>query len=769
MNTRYNTHGNYRSRLGLAGMALLACLLAACGGGGGGDRAAGVDPGPEAPGGDITPPTPEIPPSSPAPYAEAEQLFVTITSASLPDDGQPVLDFQLANEANIAITDLSGSDVRFIIAKLRGSPLGNLTGNWQSYINRIEQPGSVGTGTESRLQATTENSGELTNNGDGTYRYRFATDIGNLPAEILEQAETEGLDLSVEPNLTHRIAIQFGNSGDTANPIYDWVPANGATDNIFHRDIAATATCNRCHDKLALHGGGRVEIEYCVTCHNPGSTDANSGNTVDLKVMAHKIHRGASLPSVEAGGEYVIYGFNSTAHDYSLVHFPQDIRNCSNCHAGTATGDPDGPVQLTAQGDNWNEYPSQAACGSCHDDLDFSQHAGGQSDDSRCASCHSASGFVGSIADSHRIAVDEARQRFAAEVTGVDGGAPGEAPVISFRISNPLTGEDYDLASDPVFTDSGTSLNVRVAWDTRDYHNTGNGAEDASSVAVSALENPVPNGDGSYRVTLGQPIPDANTAPGIAASGSGVAVVEGRLMVEDEGEAIRIPLDNAHAFFSIDEEDGSAVARRQSVTIEQCQACHQSLSLHGNNRTNNIDSCVTCHNPRNTDREVREIAANPPSDGKDEESLDFKRMIHGIHAAAIRENPLQIVGFRGFSTYVYDEDSVHYPGNIGNCQACHTSSGFTLPLAEGVLGSTIDTGDLHDDPRDDTVISPTAAVCSSCHDDTVAQSHMSANGASFATSQAALDEGEVVEQCSICHGSGRTADVAEVHPVRALP
>ncbi len=765
MKTTNCTTAKQRSLLGLAALALLACLAGACGGGGGGDRAAGVDPGPPPPGGDITPPTPEIPEPSPAPYAEATQLLATITRVTLPEDGRPLVEFQLANQSNTAITDLSGSDVRFIIAKLRSSPLGNLTGNWQSYINRIEQPGSVGTGTEPRLQATTENSGELTNNGDGTYSYRFATDLGALPEDILAQAAAEGLDLSVESGRTHRVAIQFGNSAATTNPVYDWVPASGATANVFSRDIAATASCNRCHDKLALHGGGRVEIEYCVTCHNPGTTDANSGNTVDLKVMAHKIHRGASLPSVEAGGQYVIYGFNSTAHDYSGLHYPQDIRNCSNCHSGTATGDPDGDVQLTSQGDNWNEYPSQAACGSCHDDLDFSQHAGGQDDDSRCASCHSASGFVGSIADSHRIAVDEFRQQFAAEVLRVDNSAPGEQPVISFRISNPLTGEDYDVVNDPVFS----SVNVRVAWDTADYHNTGNGADNASSVAVSVPANALANGDGSFRVTLGQAIPDSNTAPGIAASGSGVAVIEGRLAVEDEdGESLRVPLDNAHGFFSIDEADGSAVARRQSVTIGQCQVCHETLSLHGNNRTNSIDSCVTCHNPRNTDREVREIAATPPTDGKDEESLDFKRMIHGIHAAGIRENPLQVVGFSGRTTYVFDEDSVHYPGNIGNCRACHTASGFTLPLADGVLGSTIDTGELHDDPRDDRVMSPTAAVCSSCHDDAVATAHMSANGGSFDTSQAALDTGAVVEQCSVCHGSGRIADVEAVHPVRAL-
>ena len=78
----------------------------------------------------------------------------------------------------------------------------------------------------------------------------------------------------------------------------------------------------------------------------------------------------------------------------------------------------------------------------------------------------------------------------------------------------------------------------------------------------------------------------------------------------------------------------------------------------------------------------------------------------------------------------------------------------------------MDTGEDRADPADDTVMTPTTAVCSSCHDNTVAKSHMESNGGNFATSQAAIDEGEVIEECSVCHGEGRNADVAEVHNPR---
>ena len=89
--------------------------------------------------------------------------------------------------------------------------------------------------------------------------------------------------------------------------------------------------------------------------------------------------------------------------------------------------------------------------------------AGGQPDDLNCASCHSAGGVAGSIEGSHRIAFEEAREAFEAEILAVDNTAPGDSATVTYKVSNPLTGEDYDLSSDPAFASDGVDGHRYIA------------------------------------------------------------------------------------------------------------------------------------------------------------------------------------------------------------------------------------------------------------------------------------------------------------------
>jgi OmcA/MtrC family decaheme c-type cytochrome len=752
----------------LTRLTLLAALasLAACGGGGGGGGGGTVAAGPAG-----VVPGAQPNPTASASYADAASLRPFITAASVPADGQVVVEFQLTDDQGVAIVDLTAGDIRLTIAKLGFSSIGNLRGDWQSYINEIELPG-VGPGLEQRLQATFEagTAGNLDNNSDGTYRYRFAASISNITdSDILDQAADEDLDLSYQPERTHRVAMEFRNAATPANTSFDWIPETGISqiDGIFHYDVAATANCDDCHQQLSFHGGSRIEHRYCVTCHNPGTTDANSGNSVSMREMAHKIHLGAGLPSVRAGTPYVFYGFQDRPVDYSNVRYPNDILSCAQCHGGNATGE--NTTQATDAGDNWSQFATREACGSCHDDLDFAVHFGGQANDENCMSCHQTTGVAGSIQESHGNESRAATGRFEARILDIRNTAPGEFPMVQFSIVDPQNGDRaYDLENDPEWTNPPASrLAIDLAWSTTDYANSGNQGDGASAVSINALTDPEAVGDGSYIVTSAIAIPDGSLAPNIAATGSGGAVVEGHASVDfgtpGNPSIEQVPLRNVVDYFSIDESSGNAIARREIADLDGCLGCHGQLSLHGDNRTDTVQGCATCHNPRNTDKSVREIALNPPTDGKDEESIDFKTMVHGIHASAFRTAALQIVGFRGFTTYVYDEEHVQYPGDLKDCRACHLPDTFTLPLNAEVLGTTFDTGADITDPTDDRVVTATSSTCSACHDAGSSKAHMENNGGSFDTTQQAIDAGLVIEQCDVCHGEGRSADVRVVH------
>lgn len=765
---------------------------------------------------------PGAPGTGVVPKSATTALSISITGVTI--SSPPVVNFRVSNEDGFPVGGLSADDLRFTIAKLMPSANGSPS-KWQSYIirTRTGATGSPGEGT-TIVQANRESGGTLVDNLNGSYTYTFQNDITNVVCDPPECVDADGnlLDLSYQPNLTHRLGIQTRGSLPMVNSLYTFVPATGNAV-ASGREIVKTETCNECHNKIEAHDA-RIETGYCVTCHNPGSTDPSSGNTVDFKVMIHKIHRGEFLPSVVAGGEYAIWGFSSK-HDYSTVVFPQDIRNCTKCH--------DGSDSDTPQGDAW-ETPSIAACGSCHDDVDFSDgtnHPGGAvTEDFRCVACHKidGTGLAMSAAAAHTKPASAPRiasGKFQYNILTICGTAvdanplcpPGSTPAVTFSVSDPTGGthgygSNYDVAGatnadrDPEFATGAAyplpnaSLNVLAAWDTRDYTNDGGALSTRPSRpnSSSALTNAVDNTDGTFTITLA-------AIPGTA-TGSGAIAIEGHPLGEGDPTVnpgvfdISVPVKGAVAYFSIDESDGIPVPRRVAVDIEtKCDNCHDQLSLHGNNRAENAQLCVLCHNPRGTDVQQRpKTAAGIPDtdpitgslDGKREESIDLKRLIHAIHAAQ-KDDPatpeIEGHGFRekgivvyGYGGSIHDFGHVRFPGILNDCTTCHNTGTYELkgkwetPTQNGILASTIEAvpnavdSTTYDsellEQATDLTISPTAAVCSACHDSSLAQIHMEdQGGAQFNVLQSEITGRE---SCSICHGPGRTADVKVVHGVK---
>ncbi len=747
---------------------LLALALAGCGGGGsGGGSTAEAPAAPTEFGRGV------------AALTAATALTTNITAVSI--NSPPVVDFTVTDQNGAGMNGLSAADLRFNIAKLVPGSNGGPS-SWQNYINRVVAGAIYGSQERS---ASGYAFGTLVNNGNGSYTYTFATDIKSAacPAPCTD-AEGRALDISYQPGLTHRVTIQQGNSAYPKSAgVYDFVPSGSGTGT--RRDIVSDAKCNTCHNQLSAHGT-RVDTRLCVTCHNPGSWVAGTPNTpVDFKVMVHRIHYnngGTALPSVVAGTPYKIGSV-----DFSSVVFPQDVRNCTKCHDATP-----GATNTSAQGDNWKNQPSMEACGSCHDDVYFGAkadpakpyqtkaHSGGvMSDNSACALCHAAGKFTDSkdivVAHNFPARFKAATAKFKYNILSATPTTAGSKPVITFSVTDPTNADaPYDIKTAAAFTAAGgaSSLTVKLGWSTSDFGNDSSGQAFGQPVSINALTAAVPGATaGTYTVTSTVAVPATQTGTlRVMMDGHPAGDVTTAGTFTD-----RLPVTSVFKDFPI---TSSVAARRLVVDIAKCNVCHGRLSLHGNNRTDEPGVCVICHNPNATDASRRPSTAGVltgGADGKLEESIDFKTMIHAIHAGESGKGGFRSKGITvyGFGGSVNDFSKVVFPGKLNDCAICHAGSSYQLtgtwgaPTANGILGTTISSGASTTSSADNLRITPIAAVCSSCHDSAAAKVHMqdSFNAANFSATQAAINAAGP-ENCTFCHGLGRSYDVQAVHGVK---
>ncbi|RIX39624.1 MAG: hypothetical protein D3M94_22430, partial [Rhodocyclales bacterium GT-UBC] len=127
----------------------------------------------------------------------------------------------------------------------------------------------------------------------------------------------------------------------------------------------------------------------------------------------------------------------------------------------------------------------------------------------------------------------------------------------------------------------------------------------------------------------------------------------------------------------------AAAARRTIVDTAKCLACHQgSLYQHGGNRVDNVDLCITCHNPASSEQNVRVgfgVDATEAYDGKAGQTYDLRTMVHAIHSA----------GESGKALVIYRTRGIYFFGNPASFAAMvaegrwPTTGGVTCNGAEG--------------------------------------------------------------------------------------
>ena len=678
-----------RSTMVWGAMVLAVAVLAGCGGGNDGGSTV------------VQPPAPPPPPVSGVlgeklTAAAALPANDTATNSSsafqvLQDNGVPAVLVTGAPKVNFAVfsngrlkTDVKLADVSFAIAKLVPGANGEID-QWVSYVNRTEvATPTVGPGgapvLASAKQATTDPkpsslANQLVLNPEGYYTYTFSTNITD-PAQTMGPV--------FEPNRTHRIAIQLSyvnDAGETVrvNPYYDVTfDANGRSVQVTNpaqtRVMADVSSCNGCHDRLAIHGGGRVDVQYCVMCHNPGTTDANSGNVLTMQTMVHKIHAGRLLAA--GGQDYVIWGYRDSKHDYSHVGFPQDLRNCTVCHSGANPNTP--------QGDNWKSRASKESCLTCHASDPGSRWTVSHTEigsllrppvadplaipNAQCASCHAQGVTYGP----DRVHWNQNEENAAKYKVNIDSALydPATRKVsVRYSVSDPTNGNaKYNLvtpdctypAPNVCTPPSGTNntqfgnLRFYVAYQNMvgqttsvtefsAYNNGGSGAN-------ALLYRGTNDGSNTYTVDITLPADSATAVAAGTARIVGVGQVkEPKLEVAwatdprppvSPTEYVSVVVQHTSKDFAI---SGPLNPRRQVVSNDKCNVCHGALgttsgsntlanAFHGGAR-NTVEACALCHD---ANRYSSTVMTNglPLS-----ENYSFKRMIHGIHGNSKRQFP----------------------------------------------------------------------------------------------------------------------------------
>ena len=161
-------------------------------------------------------------------------------------------------------------------------------------------------------------------------------------------------------------------------------------------------------------------------------------------------------------------------------------------------------------------------------------------------------------------------------------------------------------------------------------------------------------------------------------------------------------------------------------------------------------------------------------------------LVHSIHASAKRE---QAFTYEATVATPNGFQEVTYPGVLNNCEQCHvagsydfsaTASAAALPNllwtdAKGDMSNPTSAPSIGLSPwvplqTDYTSDNLVTSSCFGCHDSKSAVAHMQLNGGTLVSPASVVSTGGVrtngfskVETCTVCHGSGKVADIKAVH------
>ena len=627
-------------------------------------------------------------------------VIVKIVSAGIAKDGTITARVTITDPKGMALDRLGVSTPGPVSMSLIAAYIPAGKTQYVSYTTTVAKPSIPGNTNPSQTQAANDSGGTWATNAVGDYTYTFKT---KAPTTF-DPTVTHSIGVSATRDLSEFITQDEWAS--VGNDVFNFVPDGSAVK--VTRSVVPTTACNQCHDPLIGHGGSRLTVELCILCHTPQTINPDTQLTQDMPVLIHKIHMGKNLPSVIAGTPYRIWHRGAWS-DFSDVGFPSgvdELETCTVCH------------QNSPQANNFATVPTRAACGACHDNVNFASGLNHvnlpQVDDNQCTQCHKPTGaeFDASIGGAHTVATRSTQlPGVVFAITAVDNAKPGQSPSVTFSVQG-KDGNSLDITRMDL-------LNLVLAGPTTDYN-----AYVSEDVRTAKASGPL------FVYTFKAALP-AN------ATGSYVVGIEGYRNITINPNTVNSAVVRDVGFnqvFYFPVGAAKVAPRRQVVSQALCAGCHDKLMLHGGIRQN-VEYCVVCHSPTETDASMRKTGDIP-------ESINFKTMIHKIHTGSNLTTDFTVVGHGGS---INNFNGVGYPGDRRDCVKCHLPGTYDLPLPDGLITQTT--------PRDYlTTQGPATAACLSCHTTKAAAAH------AWTMTSPTLGEA-----CDACHGPLSDASVDKVH------
>ncbi len=573
-----------------------------------------------------------------------------------------------------------------------------------------------------------------------------------------------------------------------------------ATANVLYgaahlRDLVSNDACASCHGPYPARSAhfshyavGGSECQICHSQQTGRSIGIISKNEAGVRVESglkfgtnlveyiHGIHRSAGMPD----GEYYRRLTGTGPEDVYKIGFPSDMKNCKVCHSTTAQQatvaaapvsyhlcmschqkwdgfvDHDGEKIFTA--DNFHRTFGMATnCMACHVELPAKNEAADFHDHFESADSHTDSFYRGTD-----ISFDNPNSVGFA-ITGVTKSGD--------NVTFTWTASRNGSAVDPCNTDTAgptfRGLGAYLAYGKGDdwvNENVSSSTPGQPASARNLFTSLATTCSSNVATTTGLKIAAGTTYATKALLAIGgkaldnVAVTIGSTPTTRQ-IFVRVP-SPTYAFSMT---DGSAAsARRNVVNSAKCLGCHRgTLYQHGGDRVDNPQLCVICHNPSAGDKSNRltrfqivnadgTVNRDATYDGKTNETFDFRNLLHSIHGADKRENPIVIYRSRGIYAFASDDAAkptgwpddgltiygsqngstiahvwtvVHFPQPANKCTACHDAGTYEAPDQTKAVAVTVEPGTSWSSQADDISIGPTAAACTACHATSVARSH----------------------------------------------